>query len=112
MFCECCNVTCYSQAELDSHVKTMSHDFNEERIEREQQIAKTDRQAKIINARLTAMLHGKMPNEAMFDESDDDSDEYDSDDLDDDVYDYASEFAYYNMNNTYDDDFADGDTDF
>ena len=41
-----------------------------------------------------------------------DSDEYDSDGDENYVHDYETEFAYWNMNNTYDDDFADSVTDY
>ena len=54
-----------------------------------------------------------MPGEVLCKEdAESDSDEYDSDDDDDYVHDYETEFAYWNMNNSYDVDFADGVTDY
>ena len=114
MFCECCNVTCFSQADWNVHITSTTHESNADRFAYQQERARANKAENRVNARLAAMMHmnGRIPMPGELLCKEDDSDEYDSDDDDDYVYDYETEFAYWNMNNSYDVDFADGATDY
>lgn len=103
MFCECCNVTCFSQADWKTHTQLIKHQQKELETETEEECDERDHSARVINKRLQRMmeLNGVVTSKVVLCEEDDDyySDVYDDDDDDAyydvdgyEIYDIASAF--------------------